>query len=71
MCVPCTLPPQADIHWLQPRFIGDPLPHDSVLRWTRGARQPADPAGAAVFEQAGSGSAGSGPTHAGVWSGRH
>ena len=48
---PAPLPPQADTYYVQPQFIGDPRPHDSVLRWTRGARQPSDPAGGALFTQ--------------------
>ena len=58
---PAPLPPQADIHWHQPQDIGDPRPQDSVLRWTRGARQPSDSVGAEVFGPEGAGSSASAP----------
>ena len=67
---PALLPPQADTWYVQPQFIGDPRPYDSVLRWTRGSRQPSDPAGGAVFDQQGTGSAGSLRAHPGVWGDR-
>ena len=63
---PAPLPPQADTYYVQPQFIGDPRPHDSVLRWTRGSRQPSDPAGGALFDQQHTGSASSLRTHLGV-----
>lgn len=44
---------------IQPQFVGDPRPHESVLRWTRGVRQPSDPWAAELFVQQGAGSAGS------------
>ena len=53
---------QADAPYVQPQYIGDPRPHDSVLRWARGSRQPSDPAGGAVFNPM--------VTHPGVWSDR-
>ena len=67
---PAPLPPQADTYYVQPQFIGDPRPNDSVLRWTRGSRQPSDPAGGAVFDTQGTGSASSLRTHPGVWGDR-
>ena len=66
---PAPLPPQADTWYVQPQFIGDPRPYDSVLRWTRGSRQPSDPAGGALFNQQHTG-ASSLRTHPGVWGGR-
>ena len=48
--------------YVQPLYIGDPRPHDSVLRWMRGSRQPSDPAGGAVFNPM--------VIHPGVWSDR-
>ena len=36
---------------IQPQFVGDPRPHESVLRWTRGVRQPSDPGAAELFVQ--------------------
>ena len=63
---PAPLPPQADTYYVQPQFIGDPRPYDSVLRWTRGSRQPSDPAGGALFDQQHTGSASSLRTHLGV-----
>ena len=44
---------------IQPQFVGDPRPHNSVLRWTRGLRQPSDPLAEGLFVQQGAGSAGS------------
>ena len=62
---PAPLPPQADAYYVQPQFIGDPRPYDSVLRWTRGSRQPSDPASGALFNQQHTGSASSLQTHPG------
>ena len=57
---PAPLPPQADTYYVQPQYIGDPRPYDSALRWTRGSRQPSDPAGGAVFNRQHTDSASSG-----------
>ena len=58
---PAPLPPQADVPYVQPQYIGDPRPQESVLRWTRGARQPSDSVGAEVFGPEGAGSSASAP----------
>ena len=63
---PAPLPPQADAFYVQPQYVGDPRPRDSVLHWTRGSRQPSDPAGGALFDQQHTGSASSLRTHLGV-----
>ena len=51
---------------IQPQFVGDPRPSNSVLRWARGVRQPAGAAAEALFEPPGRGSRGSWST----WQGR-
>ena len=47
--------PEADAEYLQPQYVGDPRPWDAALRWARGFRQPAGPAGEAVYMQGTSG----------------
>ena len=54
---------------MQPQFLGDPRPQNSVLQWTRGVRQPRDPLAEGFFTGQGAGSAGSAVAERGIWAG--